>query len=185
MYKMPNENKNALFVMKLLLTILVFASQFLWGSISKAQSPFITVSEAIWTDGIDKNKNPVHKFEENIEGLRQLYLWTRVQGEEEALSYLKEKGKLPILHQWYVYLGPDPRFEETLDLTDAVKLNVGGKDMLKKLDWQLRQMGYFDWRTWSSKRNVRPGWWKVRVVYSDGEPVLCGDDKCEYVIEIK
>lgn len=164
-----------------------FALAFLLVGISPsmAEPPLITISEAVWTNGVDNNKNPMKRYEDSVEGNRQIYLWTKLQGEDEALSYLKNRGKLPIRHQWYVYLGPDPSFEETMEPIDAVRLTVGGKDVLQKLNWQLQEKGHFEWRTWSAKKNTRPGWWKVKIVYSDGEPVLCEDDPCEYFIEIK
>lgn len=173
------------FCYSLITPVFLFAFLLFLTQSANAEHPSITVSEAVWTDGVDKNKYYLKKYEDSVEGARQIYLWTKLQGEEEALEYLKSRGKLPIRHQWYVYLGPDPRFEETMEPIDAIKLTVGGKDVLQKLNWQLQEKGHFEWRTWSTKRNTRPGWWKVRVVYSDGEPVLCEEGPCEYFIEIK
>lgn len=106
--------------------ISVGACLLLWTSVSTGQHPFITVAETAWTNDIDKNKNPVKRFDESVQGARQLHLWTPVQGTVAALDYLKANGKPPVFHQWYVYLGPDPQFEVALEPIDAhrgVKIN--------------------------------------------------------------
>ncbi len=174
------------FLRKTIIRLVLVCTCFLFGtSIATGEYPSITIAETAWTNGIDKNKNPAKRFLESVHGTRQLYLWTKVQGTEEALDYLQTKGKLPIFHQWFIYLGPYPQFDETLDPIDAVKLAVGKHEVIQKLSWQIHEKGYFEWRTWSAKQNLRPGWWKVKVVYADGEPVSCEDKPCEYVIEIE
>lgn len=142
----------------------------------------LTVVGAVWTNRIDSNKNPVVKYENSAKNIKQLYLWTRVQAGTDALEYLKSKGKLPILHQWFTYLGSLSQFDESID---TIQLNIGNTDDVNKLSWQIQQNDHFVWRTWSMKRNLRPGWWKVKVVYSDGDAVLCSDVPCEYEIMVE
>ena len=37
----------------------------------------------------------------------------------------------------------------------------------------MRRRGYFDWRTWSVKANLRRGTYHVEVLHQDGTPVSC------------
>jgi hypothetical protein len=149
-----------------------------------AEQPVVAISEMVWSDNVDQNKNPVKRYGEKISGAKQLCLWTRIQGKEDAFAYLKKKGQLPIQHQWFIYVGPNPHYEDTLQ-TDEVKLNVGEKGVLDKLGWQVKNTGYFEWRTWSRKVNVRPGWWRVKIIYSDGNSVSCEGGVCESVIKVE
>jgi hypothetical protein len=154
-------------------------------SSSEAQQPSITITEAVWTNGVNGSKNPKAVFEDIADGARQIYLWTKIQGEEEALSYLSKNGKLPIRHQWFSYVGATPLPEDIVTPTDEIVLHVGKSEETSKLQGMLKEKGYFQWRTWSMKKNLYEGWWKVRVVYNDGEPVLCEDEPCQFVIEIR
>lgn len=150
-----------------------------------AEDPLITIVKAVWTDGVDNKRNPKQEYGESVSSSKHLYLWTRVKGGEEALNILESRGKLPIRHKWYTYIGTSPQFEESQKPIDAVNLSVGKKAKINELRLEVDNHGYFDWRTWSMKKNIRAGWWKVRIVYEDGEPVLCEDEPCEYVINVE
>ncbi|WP_054773918.1 DUF2914 domain-containing protein [Methylogaea oryzae] len=81
------------------------------------------------------------------------------------------------------------RPEGVTAMTDQIDVPVAHRELLPGLRRELRDQGYFDWRTWSSKDNLLPGVWRVRVVYADNAPVLCGDGgerrPCEYSLEVR
>jgi hypothetical protein len=108
----------------------------------------------------------------------------RLAGRRTALEELRAKGKLPIRHKWFK-CNEDCAFDQTLAPIDAIPLDVGRAEMLEPLDRELSSRGFFDWRTWSMKRRLRPGTWRVRVVYRDNTPVLCPrGTPCEYWIDV-
>lgn len=77
--------------------------------------------------------------------------------------------------------------DKTPKLIDAIDLSVGKKEKLREIELELRERGFFDWRTWSVKRNIRRGEWYVYLVYGDGNPVLCEDGrkKCMFKIQVE
>ncbi|MBF0329925.1 MAG: hypothetical protein HQL10_12265 [Nitrospirae bacterium] len=171
--------------MPALITILILSLLGIQGIAYCSEEAMITIVKAVWTSGIDDTKNPVKIYENSVSQPRRLYLWTKVRGGSEALRVLKNEGKLPIRHKWYSYIGPTAEFDDSREPIDAVNLSVGKKEKLNRLASEVDIKGGFDWRTWSMKVNIHEGWWKVRIVYDDGENVICDGNPCEYVIQVK
>ena len=101
------------------------------------------------------------------------------------MEELRQNGKLPIRHKWFSYIGTRPYFDSTKEPTDTIDLSVGKHEVLSELNAELDNRGFFEWRVWSSKKNVRAGWWRVDVVYADNQPVMCGKEPCVYNILVK
>jgi hypothetical protein len=71
------------------------------------------------------------------------------------------------------------------ELIDAVDLSIGRANKVVALQRELQERGYFDWRTWSGKKNARVGRWKVKIVFADNTPVPCQASlPCDFVINV-
>ncbi|MEM7015856.1 MAG: DUF2914 domain-containing protein [Pseudomonadota bacterium] len=160
-----------------LLTLLLSGSAY-------ATEKQLEIAEAIWTDGVDQDKQPQQVYEQRASE-PPLVLWMRLRGSSTTLETLRDTGKMPIRHKWF-HLGFSQIAAEGVQTpVDTITLNLGNAALLDKLGLEIEERGFFDWRTWSRKRNIRPGWWQVKVVYADNTPVLCEQDKpCEYYIEV-
>jgi len=97
---------------------------------STASAELLTVEQAVWTSGVNQ-RQPVSVVESSA-GKGSLYLWTNLRGDEQTLEVLAEKGKLPIRHRWYTYLGWIQHLEELRNPTDSINLTVGKREKLEK-----------------------------------------------------
>jgi hypothetical protein len=149
------------------------------------ENSLITITKAAWTSGVDNMKNPKEIYKESVSDVQRLYLWMRIRGKEKALEVLDSEGKLPIQHLWIYSTGMSQVNAGSLRPTDAIDLTVGKKDKIDKLRSEVNERGFFDWRTWSMKKNITKGWWLVKILYADGSPVLCDNKPCTYAIEVQ
>lgn len=149
-----------------------------------AENPHVTVAEAVWTSAIGNDKMPQKRYAKQAP-LAPLYLWMRLQADEQVLQVLREQGKLPIRHKWFRSRFGRLYFDRTQRPIDSIDLTVGTREKLQKLQVEIEQRGFFDWRTWSGKRNMQRGYWRVRVVYADNTPVLCEGIPCVYDIKVQ
>lgn len=161
--------------------VIVLAAVGLPTAVAWAATP-LSVTEVRWTNAVTDGQ-----YVESYDGtapFQPLYLWMRVRGGREALDQLKAQGRLPIRHRWFKVLGTQIRYDQC---TDVINLDIGNEATLQPLTTELTSRGFFDWRTWSMKDHVSPGWWLVTLEYATGEAVLCGDDahKCEFGIDIE
>lgn len=114
-----------------------------------------------------------------------VYLGVTVRGGRAALDALSAAGKLPIRAKWFWTSFGRSVADANADLIDAVNLSIGRKDKIAALALELRERGFFDWRTWSGKQNARPGRWKVKLVFADNTPVPCSPAvSCEFTIDV-
>jgi len=154
-------------------------------SIAEDSKGLLEINEIVWTDGVDlETKNPMKVYQETAPN-GFLCLWMKIRGNQQALEELRQNGKLPIRHKWFSYIGTRPYFDSTKEPTDTIDLSVGKHEVLSELNAELDNRGFFEWRVWSSKKNVRAGWWRVDVVYADNQPVMCGKEPCVYNILVK
>lgn len=150
----------------------------------QTEEPLITLRESIWTDKV--NERQFSQPHPGTADVVPIYLWMRVVGTKKALSQLKEEGKLPIHHKWYNLGLTGYNQDGSYPMIDDIKLDAGKESLVHKLDLEVSMRGgYFDWRTWSMKKNIRQGQWRVDVVYNNNKPVLCGNNACVCYIEIK
>jgi hypothetical protein len=138
---------------------------------AQEDTALVEVADAAWTSNV-ANLQFTDRYG-NGETMPQspIYLWTRMKASERALAQLRTAGKLPIKHYWRRYVGTGTDLEKL----DAISLGVGNPEVVRGLEREVTENGYFDWRTWSKKDHVRSGGWEVRIVYNDGKPVLCAD----------
>lgn len=152
-------------------------------------SPLIEIEKAVWTGGVNPDtKQPTSTISKGSVGTR-LVLWMHVKGTEEALSKLASEGKLPLRHRWFRGTITGIHAEGVAKPTDEIEIPAAKHGVMDKLRNEVRTLGYFNWRTWSSKEKLARGHWRVRVIYADNTPVLCGASSswkpCEYEVEVR
>ena len=149
-----------------------------------AQADDLTVVEAVWTTKV-MNRQPIDSVKDNS-AARPLYFWTRLQGGPIALETLRREGKLPIVHQWVHSTVVGQEGEEVPpDQDDGKQLPGGTITPSGGLSATVNDFGRFRWRTWSHKESMWNGTWTVTVRYANGDPVKCGDDACQWTIELR
>lgn len=152
-----------------------------------ARAASLEVAEAAWAVGV-RDLAYVARIDGAADVRRPLYFWTRLKADAAALAELQARGQLPIRHRWIRYVGPEPDFQ-TVRPTDEIAVGAAAAPLIERLRGEVRARGFFDWRTWSVKRNLRTGSWLVELVYQDGQPVLCASsvgatEPCRYRISV-
>lgn len=161
----------------------------------------VAVADFHWASEVDKDKKEVkHEItpEEgkayNIASGKPIFFWTRMTGDQHVLDWLKENKKLPIHHRWRSTLSGAYTADVTLNgerksdrdindegsIEDDIQLGVGSKATFKKLQQEIKNKHFFDWRTWSNKRKLSSGVWTVSLYYHDCSPVLKKDGQAFY-----
>lgn len=152
-------------------------------------SPLIEIEKAVWTGGVNQDtKQPTSNISRGSVGTR-LVLWMQVKGTQGALSRLASEGKLPLRHKWFRGTIVGFQAEGVAKPTDEIEIPAARRGVIDRLSSEVRTLGYFNWRTWSSKEKLSRGHWRVKVVYADNTPVLCralsGWKPCEYDVEVR
>jgi hypothetical protein len=133
----------------------------------------LRVKSAKLCEIVDENRDPINEFKQPDKVLKgPVSLWTVLSGDEKTLHQLRRRGLLPIQHRWYraATFAVVPVAVEEFD--DGEPIRVGTIHHLAKLGAEVAMKGAFDWRTWSCKRALLPGTYLVKVVFSDGTPVI-------------
>jgi hypothetical protein len=170
---------HAVWIVALALSLNAGFAAFTW-----AEEPLLTVEKAVWTDGVSDRQHGSVYTDSAPTG--PLILWMSIRGKDEALKKLKEAGKLPIYHKWYLHTISGTSGEGVTDMIDKIPIPAGREELMGKLRREISLRAFFNWRTWSMKENARRGNWVVRVVYADNTPVKCdGDEDCVYRITIR
>lgn len=119
-------------------------------------APQIVVSECAWSNEI-LEREPVFPYTATA----PLYFWTKIQGNAEALEQLKRRRVLLIEHIWQRLSGT--RFR----IVDKIRLPIQASDeLINGFEWEVKERGFFDWRTFSVKRNLPSDYWRVQVYYN-------------------
>ena len=63
--------------------------------------PELVVAEFAWTNTVDSEKNFDRKYVDRGP-TAPIVFWTKVHATKEALDFLREDGRLPIWHKWFV-----------------------------------------------------------------------------------
>ncbi|WP_417911768.1 hypothetical protein [Candidatus Electronema sp. TJ] len=138
-------------------------------------APLLEIAALQWCGDIaadsdpQKNKEPVQPHENG--GLfsgQKLHLWMKVKGGQEALNVLRSGGKLGIIQRW--------RYQRYGAQTDTIDVSIGGglsEELIRKLQQEVDQRGYFDWRTWGVKENLKAAEYKVDFVNAFYSPLSC------------
>lgn len=117
----------------------------------------IYANSAPKTIGANKIAVPTHT---------RLVFWMHVKGTQEALSKLAYEGKLPLRHRWFRGTITGFHAEGIATPTDEIEIPAAKRGVMDKLSNEVRTLGYFNWRTWSSKEKLARGHWRVRVAES-------------------
>jgi hypothetical protein len=165
--------------------VLLFAAGLACTGAARAQA-LLEIDQAVWTDAIDRdNRNYTRAYKSPV-ALKKISLWILVRGSPELLERMKQdaEGRVRIRHVWKKLLSESVRLDH-----DQV-LEIGRREDLKRLGYEVAQQGYFRWRTWSDKVQLTPGDWKVDIVWDTDEPVLCtpaGGEAapCSYSLEVR
>lgn len=149
-----------------------------------AADDLIEIASHEWTDQVTEDRQHGRAFTETAP-VAPLNLWMLVKASPGALKALAERGKLPIFHQWFRLAIAGTSAEGATEMIDSIALDAGRPDLLRQLGLEVERRGFFDWRTWSRKDNIRAGTWLVRIKYADNTPVRCGGQPCEFRITVK
>jgi hypothetical protein len=93
-----------------------------------------------------------------------LFLWMEIRAGERALTMLEAKGEMPVYHAWASEIG----------VIDLINIGITKKKWLEQADAvrnEVKQRGFFTWRTQSYKRNLTEGRWYVSVLDANKKPV--------------
>jgi hypothetical protein len=147
---------------------------------AQPQSP-LEVTQWSWTgpDGSAGGPQQRPTFDEAPGG--PLYLWLRLNGGEKAVDDIRANGALTIEVHWTRASGP------SLAAPNLVtELSIGDPGVLRRLEREVRQRGYFEWHSWAEKDTLSPGRWIVSLTYPSGQPVSCGEDHaaCQMAVDI-
>ncbi|CAK8720829.1 hypothetical protein GMJAKD_10120 [Candidatus Electrothrix aarhusensis] len=139
-------------------------------------APLVEIIDIKWcssiatSEDLEKNKEPVGLHENgSIFSGPKLYLWMKVKGGQKALDQLRQGRRVDIIQRWkYQYYGAQ---------TDPIDVSIEGKklneDIISKLQQEINQRGYFDWRTWGTKDNLKAAEYNVDVVNAFYSPLDC------------
>lgn len=179
---MPHtSNRKPLHMLSTLVLFLVAAESVL------AQTPdMLQVDKAVWTEAVDRDqKNYMHAYKPPVK-LKRISLWMQLRGTPELLQIMKDdpEGKAHIRHVW-------KRYELNRSRTDLNQpLDIGRKEDIQKLSYEVSATGYFTWRVWSDKMNLPKGDWRVDLLWDTGEPVMCLNNSgeksvCSYPLQVR
>lgn len=149
--------------------------------------PLVSVERYVWTDSIDIDKRQYNGIYTPPVKAKKAYLWMQLKGSKQLLEKLRESpnGSMPIRHLWY-------RYNSIGVVSDgAVDFDVGRREDLQKLAYDVNANGFFRWRIWSGKERLAKGWWRVDLVYeANDEPVNCPtstneQNPCSFEIEVR
>ncbi len=148
--------------------------------------PGLEVKAAVFTNAVEQ-RNFVEPGMQS--GLRiqhgPIYFWTVLSGTEETLKLLRNKARaFPIWHRWtYVGMfGSSPDVAEVAD-RDAEAIPIGSIRHWPALLSEVVSAGKFDWRTWSGKKHLRMGGYRVTVMCGKNTPLKCNGKECTYYFD--
>lgn len=147
--------------------------------------PTVTVAQYAWTDSVNAATRQYNRVLDEPTSARVVTLWMELHGSPALLDKLKASasGSVNVRHVWYQYDALGMTLENTVGLT------VGRKEDLQKLSYDVAANGYFSWRLWSNKRLSSSGFWRVELVFANGQPVLCEinlqTQPCSFEIEVR
>lgn len=145
-----------------------------FAALGQPASDEVIAVEAAWTSGI-VGREPANRLSSPV-SVAPLTLWTRISGSPKALQRI-EQGGLPLRHVWMRQAPGGVEADAAPEVIDEITLDIAGVEALRtRLRQEVAQRGHFDWRTWSTKENLRPGIWLVRLLYADRSPVACRSD---------
>jgi hypothetical protein len=93
-----------------------------------------------------------------------LFLWMEIKAGQRALTMLEAKGEMPVYHAWASEIG-------VVDLINIGITKEKWPELADAIRNEVKQRGFFTWRTQSYKRNLKEGRWYVSVLDTNKKPV--------------
>lgn len=124
---------------------------------------------------------PTGRLDSDVEHGTKVFVWMRSAGNAAALERLITERRLPLRHVWTWRSGSTWRVVDTVEVTGA---GITDED-IKGLKLEASNRGFYDWRTYSSKENLRRGRWKVTIIDRLGQRVECHDTQTDCEIRLR
>lgn len=93
-----------------------------------------------------------------------VFLWMEIRAGERALTMLEAKGQMSIYHAW----------ASEKWVTDIIDIGITKErwlELREAIRGEVKQKGFFTWRTYSAKRNFKEGRFYVSVLDANKKPV--------------
>jgi len=113
-----------------------------------------------------QGREPMNPFSgvAEIKKGESVFLWMEIRAGERALTMLEAKGQMSIYHAW----------ASEKWVTDIIDIGITKERWLKlreAIRGEVKQKGFFTWRTYSAKRNFKEGRFYVSVLDANKKPV--------------
>ena len=127
--------------------------------------PLFEVERESFCKGV-QGREPMNPFSgvAEIKKGEGVFLWMEVKVGERALTMLEAKGQMSIYHAWASEKG----------VTDIIDVGITKErwlELREAIRGEVKQKGFFTWRTYSAKRNFKEGRFYVSVLDANKKPV--------------
>jgi hypothetical protein len=138
------------------------------------REPDLVVAQ--WGFGHSLENSRRQELQGNGDRGRPLYLWMTLNGTQAAVDRMRTGPRPTIEVHWMREDGSVP--------ASVVELTIGGPSVADALERQVQRRGFFEWYSWIRKKALGTGRWAVALTYSNGQPLLCGQDAqpCRFTI---
>lgn len=143
---------------------LILITVFIVTTHSNAQ-PLFEVERESFCKGV-QGREPMNPFSgvAEIKKGESVFLWMEIRAGERALTMLEAKGQMSIYHAWASEKG----------VTDIIDIGISKErwlELREAIRGEVKQKGFFTWRTYSAKRNFKEGRFYVSVLDANKKPV--------------
>jgi hypothetical protein len=143
---------------------LILITVFIVTTHSNAQ-PLFEVERESFCKGV-QGREPMNPFSgvAEIKKGESVFLWMEIRAGERALTMLEAKGQMSIYHAW----------ASEKWVTDIVDIGITKErwlELREAIRGEVKQKGFFTWRTYSAKRNFKEGRFYVSVLDANKKPV--------------
>jgi hypothetical protein len=128
-----------------------------------------------------KRRCPERRLSTQVNLGTKIHVWMRSAGNKKALERLIKDKRLPFKHIWKYKVGTGWSIKDRVKVTGN---NVTDTD-IAGLVLEAKNRGFFDWRTFSNKKNLKKGIWRVDIIDRLGENVICANSGSPCPIEFK
>jgi hypothetical protein len=127
--------------------------------------PLFEVERESFCKGV-QGREPMNPFSgvAEIKKGEGVFLWMEIRAGERALTMLEGKGQMSIYHAWASEKG----------VTDIIDVGITKErwlELREAIRGEVKQKGFFTWRTYSAKRNFKEGRFYVSVLDANKKPV--------------
>jgi hypothetical protein len=127
--------------------------------------PLFEVERESFCKGV-QGREPMNPFSgvAEIKKGEGVFLWMEIRAGERALTMLEAKGQMSIYHAWASEKG----------VTDIIDIGISKErwlELREAIRGEVKQKGFFTWRTYSAKRNFKEGRFYVSVLDANKKPV--------------